>query len=64
MITWPHDLRETLALNCKVPMPGDRLLDNLREVYGDCDPIDDEGAFLVGDGRYFERRGIECKQAA
>jgi hypothetical protein len=58
------DLRDSLALFCKVPMPGDRLLDYLREVYGDCDPTDDEGAlFWLVTADQFELRGIECKQA-
>ncbi len=57
-------MKETLALICKVPMPGDRLLDYLREVYGDCHPTDDEGAlFWLVTADQFERRGIECKQA-
>jgi hypothetical protein len=59
------DLRETLALICKVPLPGDRLLDALKGTYGDCDPTDDEGAlFWLVTADQFERRGIECQQAA
>ncbi len=59
------DLRETLALICKVPLPGDRLIDFLKEICGNCDPTDDEGAlFWLVTADQFERRGIECQQAA
>jgi hypothetical protein len=59
------DLRDTLALLCKIPMPGGRLLDFLKELYGDADPQDEEGAlFWLVTADQFERRGIECQQAA
>ena len=59
------DLRETLALICKVPLPGDRLLDLLKEIYVNCDPTEDEGAlFWLVTADQFERRGIECQQVA
>ena len=59
------DLRDTLALLCKVPVPGDRLLELLKELYGDCDPTDEDGAlFWLVTADQFERRGIECVEAA
>jgi hypothetical protein len=58
------DLKDTLKLICKVPLPGDRLLDALKGIYGDCDPSDEEGAlFWLVTADQFERRGIECQQA-
>jgi len=47
------DLRETIALVCKVPMPGDRLLGFLKDVYGDCDPADEDGVRENGDATSF-----------
>jgi hypothetical protein len=59
------DLKATLAVLCKVPAHGDRLLEYLGEIYGDCDPATDEGArFWLVTADQFERRGIDCQRAA
>src|SRR5690606_20857074 len=59
------DLRNTIALLCKVPASGDELLSHLKRVNGNCDPTDDDGAlFWLVTADQFERRGIECKEAS
>jgi hypothetical protein len=59
------DLRNTLKLMCKIPVPGDRLLELLIETHGDCDPNDpDDALFWLVTADQFERRGIECHKAA
>src|SRR3954451_24721360 len=59
------DLRETLALICKVPLPGDRLLEMLIETWEDCEADEEEGAlFWLVTADQFERRGIECGKVA
>ncbi len=59
------DLRDTVSLICKVPVPGNRLLDLLKETCGDCDPADEEGGlFWLVTADQFERRGIECHEVA
>jgi hypothetical protein len=59
------DLRDTVRLVCKVPVSGDKLLEYLKGVYRDCDPKDEEGAlFWLVTADQFERRGIECREAA
>lgn len=59
------DLRDTIALVCKVPVPGDRLLEILKGIEEDCDPAEDEGRlFWLVVADQFERRGIECREAA
>jgi hypothetical protein len=59
------DLKETIALVCRVPVSGDTLLAILKDLHGDCDPADEEGAlFWLVTADQFERRGIECAEAA
>lgn len=59
------DLKNTLAVLCKVPVDGDRLLEFLEEMHGDCDPADEDGAlFWLVTADQFERRGIECMKVA
>src|SRR5438552_2193801 len=59
------DLRDTLSFVCKVPVSGDRLVELLKGIHGDCDPKDEDGAlFWLITADQFERRGIECKEAA
>jgi hypothetical protein len=55
------DLRNALAVVCKVPADGDRLLELLAEMYPQRDPADDDGAlFWLVTADQFERRGIAC----
>lgn len=59
------DLRDTVSLICKVPVKGNQLLELLKETCGDCDPMDEEGGlFWLVVAEQFERRGIECREAA
>jgi hypothetical protein len=59
------DLRDTLSLLSKVPLPGDRLLEILKEIYSEYDPKDQVGGlFWLVTADQFERRGIECREAA
>lgn len=59
------DLRNTIALLCKVPASGNQLLSHLKHICGDCDPEADDGAlFWLVTADQFERRGVECKEAA
>lgn len=45
-------------------MPGDRLLDFLKEIYGDTDPEDYEGSlFWLVTADQFERRGFKCQKS-
>ncbi|HEY8025918.1 MAG TPA: hypothetical protein VIF60_15235 [Burkholderiaceae bacterium] len=58
------DLKNTLALLCKVPVDGDQLLVNLKILHGDCDPADGEAAFFwLVTADQFEKRGIRCEEA-
>src|SRR5690349_20399353 len=57
------DLKNTLALLCKVPAKGDQLLEHLRQMFGEPDPSDDNGLlFWLVTADQFERRGIQCKK--
>jgi hypothetical protein len=59
------DLRDTIALMCKVPVPGNKLLEFLKKLYGNCDPTDEDGSlFWLVTADQFERRGIECDEVA
>jgi hypothetical protein len=57
------DLKNTVGILSKVPGDGDRLLGFLKEMYGACDPTDDDGAiFWLVTADQFERRGIKCAE--
>lgn len=58
-----RDLKNTIALICKVPAEGDRLLHMLEESRGDCTD-EDERLFWLVVADQFERRGIECARVA
>jgi hypothetical protein len=59
------DLRDTIASVCKVPVSGDRLLGILKEMQGECDPTDEDGAlFWLVVADQFEKRRIECREAS
>jgi hypothetical protein len=58
------DLKNTLALLCKVPGDGDYLLKCLKQLHGDCDPTDGDAAFFwLVTADQFEKRGIACVEA-
>lgn len=60
-----NDLRNALAVVCKVPADGDRLLELLAAMYPQRDPADDDGAlFWLVTADQFERRGIACRTVA
>jgi hypothetical protein len=57
------DLKTAISVVCKVPADGIRLLGFLKEMYGNCDPVDEDAAlFWLVVADQFERRGIECKE--
>jgi hypothetical protein len=56
------DLKVAVSVVCKVPSDGDKLLEYLQEMFGNCDPTSEEGILfwlIVAD--QFEKRGIHCK---
>ncbi len=58
------DLKSTIALVCKAPWHGDRLLDILVDMFGNADPRDEDAiVFWLVVADQFERRGIECSRA-
>lgn len=59
------DLRDTIALVCKVPGDGDRLFDALAQVAAPPPPgADDESAFWLVVADHFEKRGLACTRVA
>jgi len=59
------DLKNTLALLCKVPANGEQLLVHLRQLHGDSDPSDGDAAyFWLVTADQFEKRGIACVEAS
>jgi hypothetical protein len=59
------DLKTAISAVCKVPADGIGLLGFLKAMYGHCDPADEDAAlFWLVVADQFERRGIECREAA
>ena len=59
------DLKNTLALLCKVPADGAQLLSHLKHLHGDCAPSDGDAAyFWLVAADQFEKRGIACAEAS
>lgn len=59
------DLKNTVALICKVPADGNRLLELLEQIQENTDPDDDDGSvFWLVVADQFEKRGINSKRAA
>jgi hypothetical protein len=59
-----EDLRSTLALLAKLPAPGERILEILRETYHGGVDLDDDGGptFWLVAADQFERKGIACPE--
>ena len=59
------DLKNTLALLCKVPVDGERLLNYLKQLHGERDPADGDDAFFwLVTADQFEKRGIGCAEVS
>ncbi|MFZ6657405.1 hypothetical protein [Undibacterium sp. TJN19] len=59
------DLKNTLALLCKVPVDGERLLNYLKQLHGERNPADGDDAFFwLVTADQFEKRGIVCTEAS
>ncbi|MFZ6745889.1 hypothetical protein ACO0LC_21905 [Undibacterium sp. JH2W] len=59
------DLKNTLALLCKVPADGDGLLKYLKQLHGEPDPAEgDEAYFWLVTADQFEKRGIACVEVS
>jgi hypothetical protein len=61
------DLKTSVALICKVPAGGNRLLELLRQTHTGIDPDDQEGdgtLFWLVAADQFEKKGIACPEAA
>ncbi|WP_136420079.1 hypothetical protein [Herbaspirillum sp. ST 5-3] len=54
------DLRNSVAIVCKVPSGGDRLTEILLQLHGITSESEDETTFWLVLADQFERRGIEC----
>ncbi len=58
------DLKNTVALLCKVPGDGAALLGYLKQLHGGADPADGDAAyFWLVAADQFEKRGIACAEA-